>query len=81
MTPREYMLKQARGIAGGIAWTRQAFTDGPQLPPGPLVDAAVDIAWERLKVEANGPRDLDITSRDNLIVFRPQVRHCQAAPA
>lgn len=81
MTPHEYMLKQARGIAGGIAWTRQTFTDGPQLPPGALVDAAVDIAWERLKVEANGPRDLDITSRDNLIVFRPRARHRQAAPA
>lgn len=81
MTPREYMLKQVHGMAGGIAWTHRAFTDMPQLAPGALLDVAVDIAWERLKTEALGPAELDITSQGNLIVFRPRASSAEAVPS
>lgn len=72
MTPHEYMRKQMHGIAGGIAWTQKAFTDMPPLAPGALVDAAVDIAWERFKSRKPTPPELEITKRGNLIVFRPR---------
>lgn len=78
MTPREYMQKQVRGIAGGIAWTQRAFTEMPQLPSEALVDAAVDIAWERLKAGSAGTAELDITSQGNLIVFRPRTPAAEA---
>ena len=71
MDPRTYMQKQARGIAGGIAWTQQTFTDA-RISPGALVDVAVDIARERLKAGAPGQPELEITKRGNLIVFRPR---------
>lgn len=72
MSPREYMQKQVRGIAGGIAWTQQTFTAVPRMSPVALVDVAVDIAWERLKTGASGSSELEITKRGNLIVFRPR---------
>lgn len=72
MSPREYMQKQVQGIAGGIAWPQQTFTAGPRMSPGALVDVAVDIAWERLKIGDPGQPELEITKRGNLIVFRPR---------
>ena len=79
MTPHKYMRKQVHGIAGGIAWTQKAFTDMPPLAPEVLLDAAVDIAWERFKVRGAMPPELEITKKGNLIVFRPRA-HLDAAP-
>ncbi|MFQ5569740.1 MAG: hypothetical protein ACE5G0_08690 [Rhodothermales bacterium] len=33
---------------GGIGWNRIVFTTAPAFAPEALLDAAVDIAWERL---------------------------------
>lgn len=72
MTPYRYMRQHARGIAGGLAWPQHVFTSSSRLSPTALVDAAVDIAWERLKRPRSNRPELEITRRGALIVFRPQ---------
>ena len=62
---RRHMHKVA---GGGIAWERRLFLKDAN--PDQLLDAAVDIAWERLSTNALERPTLDITRYGNLIVFR-----------
>jgi hypothetical protein len=75
------MRKKMHGIAGGIAWTQQTFTDLHRLDTGALIDAAVDIAWERFKIGASALAELEITKKGNLIVFRPRAHSAPDIPA
>ena len=64
---RRHLQKVA---GGGIAWERQVFTSAKLLSPTDLLDAAVDIACERLLPSTLERPDLDIRRHGNLIVFR-----------
>lgn len=69
MTPKDHMERYARRVpGGGIAWENHVFeTDDA----GRLVDAAVDIAWERLLEGApHHEMRLAINTQGRLLVFR-----------
>lgn len=71
MTPYDHMRKHLQKVAGGgIAWEWGIFTSAKTLPANALLDAAVDIAWERLMPNTLEHPPLDIQRRGNLIVFR-----------
>jgi hypothetical protein len=63
-------LQQVAG--GGIAWECRLFTACPTISALDLLDAAVDIAWERLMPNTLERPALDIRQYGNLIVFRLQ---------
>ncbi len=71
MTAYEHMEKHLNRISTTcIGWKKSAFTQIASLSPVDLIDAAVDIAWERL-MPINGLERpaLVVTERDDLIVF------------
>ena len=72
MSAREHLEKHLRKIpGGGIAWDRGVFATGLSFQPVDLIDAAVDIAWDRLMpVNALERPPLDVTSRGDMVVFR-----------
>ncbi|WP_457653375.1 hypothetical protein [Rhodocaloribacter sp.] len=72
MKAREYLEKHLRWISNdSIGWERLAFTEVTVFEPVSLVDAAVDIAWDRLMPPGALERPaLDVFSRDGMIVFR-----------
>ena len=71
MTPHDHMRKQMRKVAGGgIAWERRTFTQARNHDANTLLDAAVDIAWERLMPNALERSPLDVRDYGNFIVFR-----------
>ena len=69
MTAYTYMQKHLRGVADGIAWAQQVFTTSTRLSPADLIDAAVDIAWERLRPKRSERANLDIRQRGTMLVF------------
>lgn len=71
MTAHEYMKKYLRKVSrGGIAWERRVFTTTSSFDPQELLDAAVDIAWERLMPNSLERPALDVGTRGSLIIFR-----------
>ena len=69
------MERHARRVpGGGIAWERAVFTRSGSLPPGLLVDAAVDIAWDRLFPHAAETPRLEIATQGRLLVMRLGVK-------
>ncbi|NNE69390.1 MAG: hypothetical protein HKN29_03380 [Rhodothermales bacterium] len=72
LSPKDHMERFARRVpGGGIAWENAIFSTD-ESDPGKLLDAAVDIAWERLVEGARGlrPTRLDINRQGRLLVFR-----------
>ncbi|MFT4606201.1 MAG: hypothetical protein ACI9W4_002949 [Rhodothermales bacterium] len=71
MTHKDHMERFARRVpGGGIAWENAVFSKD-QGEAGGLLDAAVDIAWERLLAGARRGRvRLDINRQGRLLVFR-----------
>ncbi len=71
MTHKDHMERFARRVpGGGIAWENSVFARDEQ-EAGGLLDAAVDIAWERLLAGARrGRARLDIHRQGRLLVFR-----------
>ncbi len=71
MNAHEHMTKNLRKVAGGgIAWERRLFTKASE--PLALLDAAVDIAWDRLMPNSLERPRLDIKKEGRQIVFRVQ---------
>ncbi|MDX1548115.1 MAG: hypothetical protein R3247_14050 [Rhodothermales bacterium] len=70
MTVQEYMLKHARALAGGLAWSLHVFKHGQRFSSGQMIDTAVDIAWTHLLPRAATPQELVIERRFNMILFR-----------
>jgi hypothetical protein len=71
MTPKDHMERFARRVpGGGIAWENAVFTRSDSQEPGHLIDAAVDIAWERL-FDGSGENTsrLAINTHGRLLVF------------
>jgi len=57
---------------GGIAWENSVFRNSESNEASRLVDAAVDIAWERLLDPTNAHRaELSIGTEGRLLVFLP----------
>lgn len=79
MTAYEYMQKQARGLAGGLAWSEHVFKNTPRYTEESMLDAAVDIAWERLLSNTTLQKELVIERRLNMLFFRAQQRGCAQA--
>ena len=72
MNAREHMEKHLRKLQGGtLAWDRGLFTKAAALRSVELIDAAVDIAWDRL-MPANALErpTLEILGRGDMLVFR-----------
>lgn len=70
MTPHEQMRKHLQKVAGGgIAWERDLFSKEANSSSA-LLDAAVDIAWERLMPNTLERPVLDVRRHGSLIVFR-----------
>lgn len=72
MTPKDHMERFARRVpGGGIAWENSVFSN-QETDAGHLLDAAVDIAWERLIHGSRSarPTRLDINRQGRLLVFR-----------
>ena len=72
MSPKDHMERFARRFpGGGIAWEHNVFQRSESHEPGRLLDAAVDIAWERL---LEGPSSktgrLAINQQGRLLVFQ-----------
>ena len=70
MTAYEYLQKTAYGVAGGLAWAHDVFARSPRHTPEALIDAAVDIAWERLLGRKPHRLSLLIEQRGNMLIFR-----------
>jgi|GEM_PF-3515218 len=71
MTAYEHMEKHLNRISTScIGWKKSVFTQFASLSPVDLLDAAVDIAWERL-MPINGLERpaLVVSERDDLILF------------
>ena len=75
MNAREHMEKHLRKLQGeGIAWDQSLFSKAVALRPVDLIDAAVDIAWERLMPKNALERpSLEILDRGDMLVFRPMM--------
>lgn len=70
MTPKDHMERFARRVpGGGIAWENAVFTRSDSQEPGRLIDAAVDIAWERLLGSREKSYRLAINTQGRLLVF------------
>lgn len=66
-----YLARHKRTVSGGgIAWHRGIFTRACALRPQDLIDAAVDMAWMRLRSKA--ATALEIKQEREWIVFRVQ---------
>jgi hypothetical protein len=77
------MERFARRVpGGGIAWENSVFTRPTSDRASRLVDAAVDIAWERLLDSDDGTRGgLSIGTQGRLLVFRSTaLQHAQELP-
>lgn len=66
------MERFARRVpGGGIAWENSIFNASQDHDSSRLLDAAVDIAWERLIQGASvATRNLAINNEGRLLVFR-----------
>ncbi len=73
MTPHEHMTQRLRKVAGGIAWERCVFAGTATLGAEALLDAAVDIAWDRLMPDTLERPNLEVRREGRLIVFRLNV--------